>query len=427
MNTYSAQAENSLAGCLLVDPERTLRDVRGIVCAADFQGEAARAIYNAVSTLVAKGEPCDPVLIQAEAERQGRPISADYCAELMSLFTTTANVEATAQIIRDEAQKRRGREIGAALTAGELSATDALARLQELIQAQGDRLHSPAEAADAVMDFICSAASGDTRPFLKTGFPSLDAQLAGGLAAGGLITIAARPGVGKTTAALAIADSIATNIKSQGGKILYISLEMTEAQLWACRVASASGLSRSDVYAGRIGEEGCNWKRLTGAFEKLSTLPLFIRDIPATMEDIERTARGMDDLQLLIVDHIGLVKPTEPGSRYEQMTQTSHKLKQLALSLKIPIIALCQLNRQSEARQDKRPGLADLRDSGAIEEDSDIVALLFRPGMFGPKDQRPKPWEQQPLLFIVDKNRHGPTGETTMAFIAQTGRVCEWA
>ena len=403
-----ALAESSLAGCLLVDTSAALRDCRGIVSASDFVNEAARAIYSASLALDAAGKIADPVQIQAEAARQGFPLDDRYCADLMRLYTTTANIGETARIIHEDAQRRRAHEIGLALANDDLSTTDALAKLQELMQAQGSTIQTPLEAANSVMDYISAAAEGHTKPFLSTGFPSLDTQLSGGLVAGGLITLAARPGTGKTTAALAIAENVAV----YGGKVLYISLEMTTAQLWACRVASASGLSRSNIYAGRIRDDGKEWQRLTDAFDLLSRRPFYIRDVPSTLEDIEREARCMDGLSLLVVDHIGLVKPTERGSRYEIMTQTAHRLKQLALSLKIPVLALCQLNRQSEARESKRPTMADLRDSGAVEEDSDVVCLLFRPSQYSPEDQRPKAWESQALDFIIDKNSYIGDHET---------------
>ena len=169
------------------------------------------------------------------------------------------------------------------------------------------------------------------------------------------------------------------------------------------------------------------WKRLIDAFQELSTRQFYIRAIPSTVEDIEREARCIDGLSLLVVDHIGLVKATEQGSRYDKMTETSHRLKQLALSLKIPILALCQLNRQSEGRNDKRPTMADLRDSGAIEEDSDVVALLFRPAVYAKEEDRPKPWETQELQVIVDKNRHGGTGTVYMSFCGLNSRITEVA
>ncbi len=417
--SFVMDAERSLAGCLLVDPAETLRAVRGAVSAGDFLNGNAAAVYTAASALVAADKSIDPVLIQEEAARQGTQLSNEFCGEVMRLYCTTANAAETARVIHEAAQARAGREIGLSLADDTLTPVEALGRLQALLREQGSRLHTPMEAANAVMDYINAAASGETRPFLTTGFPSLDRQLAGGLVAGGLITLAARPGTGKTTAALAIAENVAT----AGGKVLYISLEMTEAQLWACRAASLSGLSRSAIYGGRIAAQ--EWGRLTNAFDCLSRRPFFIRDTPSTLEDIEREARCLDNLALIVVDHIGLVKPTAKGSRYELMTDTAHRLKQLALSLRVPILGLCQLNRQSEQRDSKRPTMADLRDSGAVEEDSDVVCLLFRAAQYLPEDERPKPWESQPIDFIVDKNRHGSTGLATMSFCGYNARITE--
>lgn len=157
----------------------------------------------------------------------------------------------------------------------------------------------------------------------------------------------------------------------------------------------------------------------------LSERPFYICDTPSSMEDIERQARSIKNLALIVVDHIGLVKSKTSGSRYEIMTDTAHRLKQLALSLQIPIIALCQLNRQSLQRDGKRPTMADLRDSGAIEEDSDVVCLLFREAEYRPKDKQPKPWELQTVDFIVDKNRHGMTGIVRLDYCPMNARILE--
>lgn len=419
MNDFVFDAERSLAGCLLCDPLPTFRQIRGIVSAGDFLSSDAAAVYRAAAVLLRDENACDPVLIQEEAARQGAPLSNEYCAEVMRLYVTTANAAETARVVHEAAQKRAGRAIGLSLADDTLTPVEALARLQELLTAQSSKIHSPMEAASAVMDYISAAASGKSRPFLSTGYISLDRQLSGGLAAGGLITVAARPGTGKTTAAL----NIAENVAAAGGKVLYISLEMTEAQLWACRAASASGLSRSAIYGGRI--IGEDWPKLNAAFDLLAKRPLLIRDLPSTLEDIEREARCDDGLELLVVDHIGLVKPTEKGSRYEQMTATAHALKQLALSLRVPILALCQLNRQSEQREGKRPTMADLRDSGAVEEDSDVVCLLFRGAQYLPPKEQPAPWTTQEIDFIVDKNRHGATGIVTLSFCGLTSRITE--
>lgn len=416
-----AFAENSLAGCVLVATAETLKDVRGIVSESDFYNEQARAIFAAASRLNADGQACDPVLIQAEAAKNGEEISTDYIAELMRLFTTTANAAETARVIHEAAQKRRGREIGTAIASGELSPVDALAKLQDILRDGNGNVMRPMDAANYVMDYINAVASGEARTFLPTGFPSLDKQLSGGLVAGGLITIAARPGTGKSTIALAISD----NIAARGGKVLYISLEMTLVQLWSCRLAARSGISRSKIYDGMRGQDDRSWGRLSTAFDELSKLPFYIRDIPSSIEDIEREARCIDGLDLIVVDHMGLVKPRITGSRYDIMTDCAHRLKQLALSLKIPIIGLCQLNRQSESRGDKRPTMADLRDSGAIEEDSDVVSLLFRPAVYFKEEDKPKPWESQDLQVIIDKNRHGATGSVNMQFCGMNARIME--
>ena len=419
--SYIRDAERSLAGCLLVEPGETLRVVRGLVSAGDFLDANAAAVYAAASALLAADKPMDPVLIQEEAARQNRPLSNEFCAEVMRLYCTTANAAETARVVHEAALDRAGREIGLALADDSLTATEALGRLQTLLRKQGSRVHSPMEAANAVMDYITDAAAGKAKPFLSTGYPSLDRQLSGGLVAGGLITLAARPGTGKTTAALAIAE----NVAEAGGGVLYISLEMTETQLWACRAANLSGLSRSAIYAGRFDDLRGDWQRLNSAFEQLSRRPFYIRDVPSTIEDIEREARCLENLALIVVDHIGLIKPTAKGSRYEQMTDTAHRLKQLALSLRLPILGLCQLNRQSEQRESKRPTMADLRDSGAVEEDSDVVCLLFRPAQYLPEKERPRSWQVQPLDFITDKNRHGSTGLVTMRFCGYNSRILE--
>ena len=420
-----AYAENALVGCILVYPERAVADIRPIVSASDFYFDDPRTIYSAALSLISAGRPCDPVQIQAEAVKLGRPVDADYCKTCMELFTTLADCTANAQVVHEAAQDRRTREIGAAVADGSMTAIEAVAKLQDTLRANGGNVREPLEVANAVMDYINAVAAGEASTFLSTGFPALDGMLSGsskgGLVNSGLITVAARPGTGKSTIALAIGDNVARN----GGKVLYVSLEMTETQLWCCRLAAMSGLSRSKIYDGMRGADADGWKRLTDAFTEVSKWPFYIRAMPSTVEDIEREARCIDGLSLLIVDHIGLVRPMEQGSRYDKMTDTAHRLKQLALSLKIPILALCQLNRQSEGRSDKRPTMADLRDSGAIEEDSDVVALLFRPAVYASEDEKPQPWEAQELQVIVDKNRHGGVGIVHMSFCGLNARIRE--
>lgn len=416
---FILSVENDLAGCLLVMPEETLHSIKGIVSAGDFLSDTVRRIYSATTKLVYSGKACDAVLIQTEASKAGTPIDTEYCADCMRKYLTTANVAETARVIHDAAIQRRAAEIGLALTTGNIEAINALEQLQNLVRNQGSRILPPKEAAQTVMDFISAAASGESKPFIRTGFSKIDSILSGGLVSGGMVTLAARPGTGKTTAAL----SIAENIAARGETVLYFSLEMTKEQLISCRAANIASLSRSAIYAGNLPDK--DWGRLIEAFDKIAERPFLIRDSPSTVEDIEREARCIDSLALVVIDHIGLIKPTAKGNRYEIMTDHAHRLKQLALSLKVPILTLCQLNRQSEQRETKRPSMADLRDSGAIEEDSDVVCLIFRPAQYAKPENRPKSWQNQDIDFIIDKNRHGETGIVTLNFNGYLSRVSQ--
>ena len=410
------QCERSIAGCLLMSPYETLSMIREKVAAGDFFDSKARSIYEAASLLIDSKKPCDANLLQVEA-----CVDAEYCREVMTETPTIQNAGEYARVVHEAAHQRKAGDIGKELSEGSLDAVSALAKLQELLRSQSGGIITPQETAQRAMDVFSAAADGSLTPFLKTGYRSLDTMLSGGLANGGLVTIAARPGTGKSTVAI----NIAENVAAAGRTVLYVSLEMTAAQIWACRVANAAGLNRSDILSGSIIRKGSANNRtkedekgaanLYKAFDTLHSRPFYIHDKPATVEDIERKARCINDLALIVVDHIGLIKNTIRSSRYEFMTAVSHQLKQLALSMKIPILALCQLNRTSEQRS--RPTMADLRDSGAIEEDSDVVCLLYRERLHGAA------WE--PIEFIIDKNRHGTTGILELGFYGPYSRIAE--
>lgn len=411
--TKALQCERGLAGCLLLSPTDTLTTIRELVTTGDFCDKDARAIYTAAITLIDGGKPCDSNLIQVES---GVPV--EYCRNVMVETPTIVNAPEYARVVHDVAQQRKAQDIGSELSDGQIDAVAALAKLQELLTAHSGGIVTPQESAQRAMDAFSAAADGSCTPFLKTGFRNLDAMLSGGLANGGLITIAARPGTGKTTVALNIAENVCTS----GHTVLYVSLEMTSEQIWSCRVANAAGLIRTEVLTGTIIKKGLgnnptdkkNAQRLYTAFDALHNRPFYIHDAPATVDDIERKARCINGLSLIVVDHIGLIKNTARNSRYEFITSVSHQLKQLALSMKIPVLALCQLNRVSAQRS--RPTMADLRDSGAIEEDSDVVCLLYRERFQG---------EWVPIEFIIDKNRHGTTGILELGFCGAYSRIAE--
>ena len=412
------RAERDIAGCLLVNPFETVRKIRKIVSPSDFSTELGNGIYAAVLSLIDEESSVDPTLILARAEKLGVNIPSEEAAELMQHYASTADETMTAEFIRDCSIRRAAQRVGMQLVEQDISVLEGLAKLQELSMGQQSELPTPAQDADTFLDYLNDIESGKTAPFIKTGFKSLDNILSGGLVTSGLITIAARPGTGKTTVALNLAESIAAS----GNPVLYFSLEMDRKQLWARRIGSTAGLSYSSVYSGDIRNDA-QMKKLINAADLLARSPLYIVDKPCTIEDIERVIRTMDGVKVAVIDHIGLLKGAGSRSRYEFVTDITHRLKQIALSTGVPIVSLCQLNRASEARESKRPSLADLRDSGAIEEDSDVVALLFRPAVYFDEENKPKPWEEQDLDIIVDKNRHGMTGTATLGFVGSIARI----
>lgn len=417
---YAVQAELDLMGCVLCAPDETLPIIRKIVSAGDFQREDAKAVYIAACQLSNDHSPSDATLIQAKAAANGNEIDTQFLAEVMRRFVTTANVEATAILVHEAACEREAKNIGFALMQGEYSITDAISRLQDVTRGHKSSLATSAEDANEFYDKLSAVASGDLKMFLSTGFPQLDKVLSGGLIKCGMITLAARPGTGKTTMGLCIAD----NVAAAGGKVLYESLEMSKYQLWSRRGARLAGLNYANIQQGKLTER--DWEKLSEAMQDLSTRQLVVNDKPASIDEIEKRVLSCG-ADLVVIDHMGLVRPERntKGPKYEIATEISHRIKCLAQSAEIPILNLCQLNRASEGRRDKRATLADLRDTGAIEEDSDAVIFLHRPAMYMPKEERPNPWVAQDMEVIVEKNRHGMTGSVMMDFWGVSAKVVE--
>ena len=423
--TRWGMAEISVAGCILVEPSETLPTVRSIVQASDFANEGARMVFRAACELADEEAPVDPVTIQNRSRELGAELSNEWIKETMNGFITTANVAVNANIVRENAILRAAKDIGFALDQGSITPQDAAEQLQIALSGQKTTLPTPQEDGMSFFQYLSDAASGNTNPFLSTGFPGLDDTLGGGLVSHGLITLAARPGIGKTVMALAIAD----NVAAAGGKVLYESLEMSREQLWARRVANRSGVSYSLLQSGRF-TDGKNdhqqWQAVTKAIGQLSELDVIINDQNAKLDDIERHVRSCGKLDLVIIDHMGFIIPDKPNAElYWTTTMVSHRLKRLAKATGTPILMLCQLNRASEQRLDKRPNLADLRNSGAIEEDSDAVIGLYREDYYKQGDDAPKPWEPQTMEVITLKNRHGQTGTNYFDFVGMISSVRE--
>lgn len=414
-------AEESVAASILCAPSDSLPLIRSIVQAGDFATEQAQSVFRAACLLADNDKPIDPVTILDQAKSEDLPLSADWVRETMKAFLTTANLEYNARIVHESAINRRAKEIGWALENGEVNAQEAIQQLQDAVSARATTLSSPMEDGTEFYKYLTDMQEGKKKPFLSTGLPNLDNILGGGLVSEGLITLAGRPGQGKTVVGLVIAD----NVAKAGGKVLYESLEMSKNQLWARRVARESAISYSQLMGGTFNmSDIAEWHKITEAIGTITKRQLAISATNARMADIERHVRQAGDLDLIVIDHLGLIIPDKmTDSLYLPTTLAVHALKRLAKSTGTPVLLLCQLNRANTGRADKRGTLADLRNSGAIEEDSDAVIFIHRDAYYLPPEQQPKPWEPQTMELNVAKNRHGETGAVYMNFIGMLANI----
>lgn len=423
-NRAEREAEIILCGSLLRAPYETIREIGGRVTAEDFEISVIGRILRIVTEITNSGSVCDSLIIRAQLSEDRYPFDEKLLDGSEDLFTTWRNSAAYADIVHREAIRRKEREIGRQITDGSLDSIGALREIRNLLSSTNSSALSPDEAADRFLTHFDESHSGKSPPFIPTGYPSLD-KVINGLVQSGLITLAARPGVGKTTVAL----NLCENIARTGKTVLYVSLEMSVEQIWARRVGIEGGLQFSQVYRGTVREDDI--ERVVSTVNGLSQRRFIVYDQPCTVDDIERLARCTEGLDLLVIDHAGLIRPggTSRMSLYEQATETSHRLKALALSLHIPILSLCQLNRAVEGRNEKTPNLSDLRNTGAWEEDSDAVILLYRPLLQASEANRPKNWSTSvhDIDFIVAKNRHGVTDTITFNFCGVNAKITEKA
>lgn len=403
-----AENEAYICGAILIDGVQVLPAVRGILPPGAFQLEAYRAIYVAGLSLLDAGEPIDPVSIKAQAKRQGVELSNELLSELMEVVPSAAYCVDYAHRVAEDARKRAIKDLATRIQEDSTSTPDELlATLQretEAIRASGYQrgLVAPNDALHRFMDYVVRA--GEKRDnFISTGFPKLDGILGGGFIRGGLYILGARPAVGKSTFAVNLADGIT-------GSTLFISLEMTVEQITAKRISRRVGCSSAGLLSGRLTDKA--WEQVAVAMTDISTKGLYLNDrYDLTVSQIGLLAQSVPELRAVIVDYLGLIQPaTRSASTYENISQVSRELKRLALSLNVPVICLAQLSRKVEERQNKRPMLSDLRDSGAIEQDADGVLFLFREDYYtGP----PADGQPSQLELSVAKNRHGRTGETS--------------
>lgn len=413
---HSIEAEQSLIGSLLLDNEAWDR-IDGTVKDADFFREDHRRIFAHIAALIRTGKPADVVTVHAAMEQSGeaeRCGGLAYLAEIANSTPSAANIRAYAATIRDRAYRRMGQGDAEALAvsyaAGAVSHDEFSAGLERIaaqaIDSERDEPLSLADSMHEVLALINERANGGGTG-LHSGIRDLDA-LTGGFEPGQLIILAARPGVGKTAFALGVTDHAAR----AGRTALFMSLEMPARELSMRVMAQRSGVS---VHAMRTGTRNDDhWSALTRVSSEAAQQRLFIDDKPAInlaylRARAKRLARK-HGLHLLVVDYIGLMRG-EGQNRAQELGSISRGLKALAKELAVPVIACAQLNRAVESRNDRRPQLHDLRDSGEIEQDADIVLMLHREEMTNPDPE----WKGVGEL-LLRKQRNGPTGELLLSF-----------
>ncbi len=423
---YSAQAEQAVLGSMLIDPS-CVADVIGRVKAEDFYVQANREIFETVYAMFSYGQTIDAVTVLDQMRVRGvwKENSQQYLFELMEITPTAANVLEYAAIVRDRALLRALASVGEEITnmvyAGSGQADSMLEAAERKIYALSrDRdtggLTPVASVVQRVFEAISEAASSESSiPGLATGLPDLDRAILG-LNPGDFALIAARPGMGKTSIALNIARNIG---KSSGKTVAIFSLEMSREQL-VTRLLSAEGLvDGKKLQTGRLSEE--EWRRIGSAVNVLSATDIRIDDNASlTVADMNAQCRRLKNLGLVVIDYLQLMQSAGSGnswsneSRVQAVSDISRMMKIMAKELGVPVLCLSQLSRANTQRQDKRPQLSDLRESGAIEQDADVVVALHREGYYNPEYENPNEVE-----LIVLKNRRGETGKLYMMWLPE--------
>ncbi|MGX1840509.1 replicative DNA helicase [Streptomyces diastaticus] len=426
------EAEQCVLGGMLLSKTAIGEVVEELHSPADFYRPAHQTIYETILDMYGRSEPADPVTVSAELTKRGdieRVGGAPYLHHLVEMVPTAANAQWYAETVAERAVFRRLAETGTRIAQsgyrGEGDAAVAVGTAQEdifnVLQAtdRNDILPISATSASLIDRLEKRADAGDGLRGLSTGFTDLDG-LTTGLIGGQLIVIAARPSIGKSTLAVDFLRHCSIVEKKPA---LFFNLEMPREEIEE-RILSAQG--RVALHHIRSGElDDGDWSRIAKVMPSIEAAPLYIDDYAnQTYMEIAARARRMKqlhDIQLIVVDYIQLMKSGgRAETRQQEVADISRNLKLLAKTLNVPIVALSQLNRGPEQRTDKKPMMSDLRESGAIEQDADIVILLHREDFY--EKESPRAGEAD---LIVAKNRNAATATITVAFQGHYSRFTD--
>ena len=424
----SFEAELSVLAGMLIDRDAVARALEHVNDSM-FAREAHRRVFRAMKRLFERGDPIDVVTLSEELKKTDELEGVgglEYLARLLDAVPTAANVEYHARIVREKALLRRlidasQQIIRDAYEQGEREVDEILDQAESRIfQVAQSRVREGFVWIKEILwptfehiERLQESATGITG--VATGYKDLD-LLTTGLQKGDLIVVAGRPAMGKTSLVLNIAQNSAIDQKAT---VAIFSLEMSKEQLVQRLLCSESRVDAQKLRRGRLSPE--EYQRLAASAAHLNTAPLWVDDSPGTtvleMRAKARRLKSETDLGLLIIDYMQLMSSsTRTESRVQEVSEISRGLKSLARELGVPVIALSQLSRAPEQRTDRRPQLSDLRESGSIEQDSDLVMFLYRPEYyFGPQDKDGNSLEGRTELIIA-KQRNGPTGMVQLYF-----------
>jgi len=412
-------AEQSVLGGMLLSKD-AIADVIEILRSNDFYRPAHEIIYESIIELYGHGEPVDPVTVSAELTKRGEIAKvggAPYLHTLLSSVPTAANANYYARIVREQSILRKLIEAGTKVVqlgyAGEGEVDDTVDKAQAEIFAVTERRASEDYVKlntllPEALDQIEAISRGTVVEGVTTGFKELDI-LTNGLHPSNMIVLAARPAMGKSTLGLDIARN--ASIHNKATSVIF-SLEMSRSEITMRMLSAEARVPLNSIRSGQLSDE--DWARLARRMGEISEAPLFIDDSPnLSMMEIRAKARRLKqrhDLKLIIIDYLQLMTSGKRvENRQQEVSEFSRQLKLLAKELEIPVVAISQLNRSPEQRSDKRPMLSDLRESGSIEQDADVVILLHRDDVY---DSQNRPGEAD---LMVAKHRNGPTKTITVS------------
>jgi replicative DNA helicase len=428
-------AEQSVLGGMLLSKD-AIADVVEVLRPGDFYRPAHQLVYDCVLDLYSRGEPADAVTVAAELERRGeirRVGGAPYLHTLIATVPTAANASYYAEIVAEKATLRRLVEAGTRIVQMGYSGAEG-ADINEIVDRAQSSIYDVTERRTSedyvaleellqpTMDEIDAIASrGGISLGIPTGFADLDA-VTNGLHPGQMIIVAARPGIGKSTLGLDFTRSCSI---AHGMTSVIFSLEMSRTEIVMRMLSAEAKIRLQDMRGGRMTDD--DWTRLARRMSEVSEAPLFVDDSPnMTMMEIRAKARRLKqrhDLKLVVVDYMQLMTSGKRvESRQQEVSEFSRQLKLLAKEIEVPVIAISQLNRGPEQRTDKRPMLSDLRESGSLEQDADMVILIHRPDAFERDD--PRAGEAD---LILGKHRAGPTATVTVAHQLHYSRFADLA